>query len=234
MASIVAHVVEGLQAQLFEDDRLLIHERDYKQAVWEEIDWVSNTTPLLWKRLHRLTPSYRSPQELFSLTFRCCLRAHAYQTMRIWRSLGKGLWPLCKGDTEANARALYGAPRPAHDDVVKAWALVNNGEINTVKSGLALLRNTSFTSNNIEQGHRSASVTHQYHPFLGAKHLVERSTLHGSLPLFRDLAPASRTSRLKARMVALGRKKPLRVSGQNVYVGRVAEIAKRKSLQSGP
>jgi len=78
-------------------------------------------------------------------------------------------------------------------------------------------KQSSMTTNIVEQNHGSGAVIAKYHPELSGDVLVGRSTLHAGLALFRPSAEEKAAQRIERRIARVEQKRPYRVNGRAMF-----------------
>jgi hypothetical protein len=137
-------------------------------------------------------------------------------------------WSLCRGDIQANLRALKASPRPTHCDAsAKAWDLMEVGwPLHSLQQMVQLMADAPFTTTVTEQLHASASVVARYHPEYQLDTLLARSMCLAVAKMLQKPPTVERAmAKAKAKLNRLNKAIPEKSSGRQVFFGDLCKVA---------
>ena len=96
-------------------------------------------------------------------------KALAFAEFRVFEEAERLPWSLCRGDIEANLRALHAMPKPQQSTAEKAWLLMEAGySMQQLKQMVVLHGQAPWTTTMAEQQHGTAAVLSRYHQSMGS------------------------------------------------------------------
>lgn len=138
-------------------------------------------------------------------------------------------YTLCGDDKDAKLDQLMAAEPPRDTVSRKVFDLLELGfPRETLRSGLHLMGQMSWSSNVVEQGHATCSRVMRHHPEYGADTMACRSMLMQMHVLLTEDTEVKHFRRARARLLRLRRQRPQMVNGRHVLAAKLMSIVKAK------
>ena len=235
IASIVAFVPDGLLVEALTDDRLVRRCDELEGILAEEVAWVQTISDSTWRRLALVA----GLPEAHALLLRhdvvhSCHVASSYVHNKMFAVLRSYPWSLCVGNIATNLESLARDESNISDDFTyKVRALMHIGFSNVkLEQAILVLREASFSTISVEQGHGSCAVIHRFHPLYTGNQLASRAMLHQVRHLFTRTDAELKMEKRSCHIDALNRRQPGKTSARHAFLSFIMESAK-SSLPAG-
>ena len=138
-------------------------------------------------------------------------------------------WSLCQGDVHENINNLVAGPKPQGGTTKKIWTLAKMGwNRELLKSGIALLRQASWSTICVEHCHVPTSKLKWLHPRYSKETLIVRSGLVSLSSLVTLSEDERKINKVKAGLARLFRKRPRQVGGIHMFRKSLFDLAHKK------
>ena len=235
IASIVAFVPDGLLVEALTDDRLVRRCDELEGILAEEVAWVQTISDSTWRRLALVAGLPEAHARLLRHdVVHSCHVASSYIHNKIFAVLRSYPWSLCVGNIATNLESLARDESNISDDFTyKVRALMHIGFSNVkLEQAILVLREASFSTISVEQGHGSCAVIHRFHPLYTGNQLASRAMLHQVRHLFTRTDAELKMEKRSCHIDALNRRQPGKTSARHAFLSFIMESAK-SSLPAG-
>ena len=226
-------VADGLLSHLLEDYRLAMHIGAIDEDMLSELTDVGGLNDDIWFVISDAVGM--APRALRSDAMSSALCQAGYVCSK-FRMLRQRPWSLLMGDIPANLEAFKAEPEPLVVDELsrKIWVLLqrdfNRADLIT---GMELLRETSWTTQNVEQGHSKASVLAKLHVGYDSNMVRARAQVATCAALFSEDKVELQALMLEQRAARLASYHPEKYHGKALYMKRLREAAHSLQVAGG-
>ena len=143
-----------------------------------------------------------------------------------WQYLRGYPWCVCRGDIGANLDDLVSSPRPMDDTTANIWDLMKmKFPKEDLVAAIRLMGNTSFSSEQVEQGHSFASAIMKRHREYGQESLRCRSLIASVRPMVELTEVEKKIMRLQRQLDRLQKRRPQYFTGRQFYFQQLRCLA---------
>ena len=220
---VVTAIAGGLTLELsniiMADDRLLLHQSEFKDCLSDEIFFVHGLEDSVWQRLCAIAKTEDSWRMLRSEVLNAVHVAAGYVTDKIVSQWQEYPWRLAALPPEQALAELREARQPPDNAVaLQIWRLMQVGysdeKLHTL---LQLMRHTSWSTLNVEQAHGSSATVRTFHPSMSLDMHLMRAYLHQCRHLFTTSLEEKREQKLVVRREGLLQKRTPRITARQAY-----------------
>lgn len=210
---------EQLILDLFEDDRLLTCSDEYWSNLMSEVEYVVQVTPQYCSTRVLRTLGLDTEYDIFrDLVIRSIHTAMAYLHMSAFDQFERYPLSMCRGDVAQNIARLVAKSKGEIEglDVLtrKMWWLARDPLLEgRLQGGLALLAETGFTTNSVEQNHGHAAMLTKLHSLYEEDILRSHSVAMQAKHLVGPSSHDRCIDRLESRLRSLQQKMPEKSQG---------------------
>ena len=230
IAAVAAYVPDGFLRELLEDDRVMRRTAELRQALTDELCYVSNLSDAFWRRLSDAL-AYRGGVCLRADTLRASNVSAAYITKKVLHVVSALPWSLTEGDVNANLTALSNGPDVSEPTAMKIQALLRMGmNMTEIADGVRLFMHVHFSTTGVEQGHGSAAAMHRMHRQYGSNMLCMRTFCHMTKAMLPSTkAKSTIESKIEVAMQSLEKKRPSKARGRHEFYRQLVANARTQA-----